>query len=119
MKLKQLIPRKYSMEASLYGVFFISFNLILLVSGIHGLTISETTAQYITFSSLTLLSIILFIIMVVYYRKRSNKRTNETWCDCGDCFMYGPDCMPNLLKGKKGFDCDGFDCDCSPDCSLP
>jgi hypothetical protein len=92
---------------------FISFNLFLLVSGIYGLTISETTTQYIIFSSLTLLSIILFIIMVVYYRKRSNKKTNDSLLDCGDCLLYGPDCMPNMPKGKKGFDCDGTDCDCS------
>ncbi|TYS91798.1 MULTISPECIES: hypothetical protein [Rossellomorea] len=90
-----------------------SVELILFIGGLYGLSIHETTLQFIIFTGLIVLSVIMFISTIVYYQRKKHKR--ERTNDCWDCAIYSPDCLP-FPRGKK-FDCDSPDCDCTPDCS--
>lgn len=98
-------------------MFFIGLtaSLIFIISGIVLIINSSIMMGSILLGA----GLFLFIVLLIYYRKRNRKKEKDG-LDCLDCGGGAFDC-PSLSSMKK-MDCDcdgdkGFDCDCTPDCS--
>lgn len=95
-------------------MFFIGLTLllILVLSGI----IMLVQSSYLVGSILLGSGIILFIFLVLFYRKRNQKKEKGSM-DCLDCNAASLNCPDFSSMKKMDCDCDGdkgFDCDCSP-----
>lgn len=105
-------------------MFFLGLTFSFVVIGVGIVLLVKSS--YVIGSLLVGLGMLFLIAQLHWYRSKSKKRhndksekgSNNSWdCygfpDCGDSFSG----VGKLMK-KFDCDCDGLDCDCSPDCSI-
>ncbi|MBT2691062.1 hypothetical protein J7I93_23280, partial [Bacillus sp. ISL-47] len=93
--------------------------LILLMSGIVGVSSSKAGNELAISGLLVVMGVTLIVFVVSYYRKRNKKKKGEG-DDCCD-FSFGYlDCPLSGHSSKRKdsglFDCETTDCDCTPEC---